>query len=47
MKTETSSEKKLPRWKKGGERYGRQDQNALKAFRSVDGWRNGAKVSKR
>lgn len=45
---EQKAEKKLPRWKKGGERYGRQDQSALKAFRPpVDGWRNGARVSKR
>lgn len=39
--------KKKPRWKKGGERYGRADQAALKAVRPVDGWKNGARVTKR
>jgi len=42
-------QKKLPRWKKGGQRYGREDMPGLKKLRSQrePGWRNGARVNRR
>lgn len=38
---------KTSRWKPGGKRYGKDDSAVLKKVRPVDGWKNGARVTRR
>jgi ribosomal protein L32 len=46
---EQTQQKRISRWKKGGQRYGKEDQKGLTKLQAQrrDGWRNGARVTRK